>query len=1132
MVKDESVLPSLPKKTVCFVTLELYPTTVGGTGTLIAHMARALLEDEYDLVILFASGCQTQEQFLYADRFNFSNSGNIRAYHLDELVPKDLAIPTNLDDDVYRNSVKIALSLVELTQRHHVDIIELYDYCGPGFHAFACPELMTQTMVVRCHSTVELIARRVRQTVAPQRLLHFHQEREQLRLADGLLISGENFYTSEVKDIYPYLDDAAAYVSPPLLTGFEPHPPRANARNVLFYGRLSTLKGLDTFLRGIALALEDDAFAGWCDRILIAGAEETVATGLSVEEMVAVVPDQHRGRLNFLGLINHDDLQDLLPDVAFAVFANKLESFCYAAHELFVSGTPLILTELPTFKDFFVDGESAAFFNDTAIDLASKMQRLAADPALRERFSRAGIAAASSYLDHRYDDHLAVIKPRRTRQSADALSITILVFSTGVESAEARTIASLEGLGQRTIVLRLHDTMGWSIAGSHWRNDFDRPRGELDLAVLGDAVLGLRAGDVIDREWLDAARVAMASDPRLGVVAGWQLTLEGLRTSASNLLPELALGERMGLGRLIRIPPGLLFAELAGLMKQAGEVGLVLATRKAGLALVELPRIARDSRDAVVTPAFDGPSAMAAEADRLDPGLMAQLPLLARQFSAQPVFWRDVFTPCEATRLPMVLENGLCRVVARPDLAPGGVAILRAHAREGSLPIARSWFSFAGKRAAPSHDPLETAHLVPSRGSVTFPAADETTMELRQGPTEGICEVEYNGRTLILDLRSETLGRTTLRLGDFAILAPAQPISSQRNNHQLLRLEGRLAASDNIASLTIAYEDRWTARRAAPLGAAIISPQEILAHGVHVALETMKRWKSEGRFEALCVAIEDDAGFALLEHLVDSGFDNVTALLPSQVENFAREGGYSASVLAASALVTLAWRANERSVPFSIAAEDPTLAALISGTRSSFYRLSAPWPLPKWSSVTGSPTIAVIGRSNMAHVRTHLVSAAMMLRQRLGGDVRILIPANEPAGDDLLKQFQVLGIERFNEISSEIGMAAGPAVALAVYPDSLLMEDAINASALGYVPLMGPASFRWAVDTEMDTMAARFRVEYWDDAKAIANAAQAILADWSATIAAWEKLREVELDHLATTRAQIWGGAPEAARKG
>lgn len=1115
--------------TVCFVTLELHPTTQGGTGMLIAQTAHKLLEQGYEVIFLFGASRQDEDRFRNTDRFLFPNPGNIRSYHVLDLIPAEVALPGNLPDDVYLLSIRFALALVELTRRHRVNLVEFYDYCGPGFHAFACPELMGQAMAVRLHSTIELIARRVRQALPPERMLHFHQEREQLRLADGLLYSGEHFFEREVREVYPFLGSEGAYASPPVLLGFAPCPPRTDARDLLFYGRLSTLKGLDTFLRGLALALAVPAFDNWVGRINVAGAEETVATGLTLDEMLAVVPEQHRARLNFLGHINHDELQTLLPDVGFAVFANKLESFCYAAHELRVSGTPLILNNLPTFHDFFAEGQSAVFFDGTASDLAGQMCRLAADPGLRERLSQAGIAAAPAYEQHRYGAHLEAIRPRRIAAPASALAVTALVFSTGDDAAEERTLASLEGSGLATIVLRHDHTAGWSIAGSRWRNDFDRPRAEVDMSQLGDAVIGLRAGEIVDAGWLEAARIAMASDPRLGALAGWRLTIEGLRTSASHLLPELALGERIGLGRLTRIASGLLFAELAGQMKHSGEVGLLLAARKAGLALAELPRVALDSREAVVTPRFDAQAAMVVESDRLDAGLLSLLPELARRHAAIPEFWLDSFGAAAPERVTMVLESGLCRLTARHDLSNGEVMILRVNPREGAVRTPWSRFSFWRRGQPRGIDLLEVVHALSQAEVVTFPATDETILELRKGPDCGTCEVEYDGRRILIDLHHKQPTRLSLRLGNFAVLADARASGSLIGRQSQRSLESLLPGTERVATLTVATGDGWIRNHSVPLGAPVIAPAQLLVDGVDSAAKTLYSWQRSGRVGSLVIAIESTDAFKLFQQLVEAGARNLTALLPGQVNHFEREGGYTATIMAAGALAALARKAKDKGWAFDVAGADASVAELISGAGAKFYYLGTPLPKSMWGAREGGLTVALVGRSELAQTRTHLVAAAMLLRRELGDRVRILVPAVEPAGTDLLDEFGMHAIERYTNLSAEFGPAAGPAVALSAFPDVVLDDDVIEATALGYLPVLGPSNFRWAQDAEAADDLARFRVEYWEDAQIVATAASALLADWAAATAAWERLQQGEMARAAATRAKIWGRLPEHA---
>jgi len=62
--------------------------------------------------------------------------------------------------------------------------------------------------------------------------------------------------------------------------------------DVAFYGRLSTLKGLDTFLRAAALALDDPVFARWLGRFVVIGPEDKATMALSPGELRGLIPKE------------------------------------------------------------------------------------------------------------------------------------------------------------------------------------------------------------------------------------------------------------------------------------------------------------------------------------------------------------------------------------------------------------------------------------------------------------------------------------------------------------------------------------------------------------------------------------------------------------------------------------------------------------------------------------------------------------------------------------------------------------------------------------------------------------------------------------------------------------------------
>src|SRR5579864_5888089 len=367
---------------VLFATMEFYPTNVGGAGTFIHHAAALLLEQGFTVVLLFDAVRSEYEQLVSVDRLAIPYGHRLLIYWVEDLC-QDLVIPIPCADMAIGKSLRLDHALRKLTQMHDVDLIELYDYCGHGFHYLAQPAEDRPPVAVRLHSTNELMERMTRAPLAPGRLWLFAMERAQLGLADVVLIPGTAFYEQVVRPLYPTMTPDRVLTSP------LPHLPIGEldydpeARNVAFYGRLSTMKGLDTFLRAGVLALEDPVFAEWLGRFVIIGPEDYVATALSPKEVRGLIPKDQIDRFHFTGRLDHTSLLKRLQTVSFACFGNRLESFCYAAHELHTAGIPLIVNRIPAFEDGFEEGVSAVFFDGTAFDLAAQMVRLARDDALR-----------------------------------------------------------------------------------------------------------------------------------------------------------------------------------------------------------------------------------------------------------------------------------------------------------------------------------------------------------------------------------------------------------------------------------------------------------------------------------------------------------------------------------------------------------------------------------------------------------------------------------------------------------------------------------------------------------------------------------------------------------------------------
>ncbi len=1128
----EVSLQSQRRPCVAFVALEFYPSTHGGAGILISQAARALLSDGFDVVLLLNIGSEEFKTLQLTDRFDFPNPDRLYIYHLQELT-REAILPEGLEDEVYRVSIRIALALQILRKKHHLDFIEIYDYCGPGWHSYACPELTDVPIAVRLHSTIELIARRVREPLDPKRALHYHQERSQLRLADAILCPGERFFEDEVCNLYPFVDRDCALVSKPMLDKFPPRPPRADARNVLFYGRLSTLKGLDTFLRAIPIAMADPSFAAWVGRFVIVGPQETVATGLSLEEMLSVVPEALKARLQFLGRLTHNDLGKMLPDVAFAAFANKVESFCYAAHELHVSGTPLILPRLPAFRDHFEHDVTAKFFDGTAFDLAMAMVTLAADQERRASMSARGIKNATGYRVNCYQDHIRSIKPRRVSGGGEDIPVTALLFSQGDRLLEDLSTNHLNALGVETVLLRSRNKTGWSIAGSRFENDPQLTRTIAHTRPVGRAILGLRAGDIVDAEWLKRARQILARDDRIGSVAGWRLDAEGLRTAADHLLPELALGGRMGLRRLIRVPHGLMTSELFALMKNAGEVSLLLLQRTAGRALTELPAVAVDARFADETPCFDAAVALAAESDRLDQLVLGALPALSRQFVDETTPLKVNFASGELRQFADAAETGICQITTRPDEADGEVWLLRIFAREGSLRLPWNAVEFSdGWISHEDNDPLVNK-VINGKGTARYVATDETTIDLLVGPICGACEIAFRGKRIIIKLQRPEYGQITIRLADLSpVIADPSSLNRSVEQLELQRFPSRTMEISNQL-LLIASPGSWTARYMTGFQSIIMAPGSLGSTAL-AAAAAICRSVEERPDCAVAFEISSEKELSILEHLIELKLPRLTVILPADNISYNNMIGYAASVLVAAALSRLARRAKKLDVHIRIAAQDSGLKQLFEASGASFLVLP-PQLLPvSWGRAEAPPSLAIVSHSQMtSSAATHLASAAIILRRRLGRQLRVFVSDADVQSQAVLREFRTGNVVLFRNLRSQPLQAIGPAVALSVHPDRIAPDDALASAALGFAPLVGPSGLgSLHLEQEIEQELSLFSIEYWEDSRTIADRAERLFSNWHNTCNAFTRIVNFSTVLAQAARAELcqpFGGAPERA---
>lgn len=1052
-----------------------------------------LLEAGHEVILLLDIPREEFVRFDAADKFNYPNPHNIRAYRVADH-SSDCVYPNNSLDPEYLRSIRIAAALSKVTERETLDLIEFYDYCGPSFHFLATPARSACAIAIRLHNTIELIDRKVRNGLTVSRLLHYQMERTQLSMVDGIFFPGRDYLNSEVRAIYPWLAEAKCQYSPPVLAPVVKARPAGN--DVIFYGRLSTFKGLDTFLAGASIALRDPGFSRWLGKFVVIGPEETVASALSLRDMKDVVPEPLRDRFRFVGRVSHSDLASYLDRSAFAVFANRIESFCYAAHELHCAGVPLIVSDTAAFRDHFVDGSTAVFFDSTAADLAEKIVSLAQDAALRSDLSRSGKRRVSSYWQNSYNEHISAIV--RAEAFQEPIGITPIIFSNGDAEVEQHTLRSLGKYVETAIILRSTDRGiligGRPFVASSVRGD------SVNLLPVEQVVLGLRAGDEVVSDWLRDATAVMARDSQIGALSSWESGSQGVQTNSDHLLPEHTLTSRQGLRRLIRILPGLTFAELAAQIKIGGEVSLLLAARARGLAIMESPQVGILTERSIATPTFHTSEVLKVEYDRFDRGYLA----IATSVTSEDALFKSIeSSSITVTDLRLVgtrLDATLCAVRSRPDFQPGEVWVRRCFAQNVGVqtPWAECQISPEWEERGPQG---QTPAMVTNwLGTLTFRASEQGAIELQAGPYCGAVEVTFSNHSHVLNLRRSKPCVLLCRLSDLAVLGGR--INSVRSDIEVTATVERHVASlstrppELSKSLLVAGRDNWALTRSILRSFALMPPtlqvDDLPGRGEDAgrSVAYLLQLADVMSIERLIIGAESEASLSLIDCLVQTSRRPSLAILVGPIAHFyAGERDANATALLAAETFSIVRR---RPKDITVVSADSGILEMFQRSGIAVEKLGLMPPIARISHDATAPlAVAVLKCSRVAPTSGHLVAAARLIADKFP-EVLICLQASDEQAAKIAGTIGVRNFRLFDSVAELSVLAQNRrAIALAAYPDALPPEEIGLAVKAGFLPIVGSGGL-WSDHGSFS----QFSVTYWDNAYDIADAATRIATDW------------------------------------
>ncbi len=579
---------------ICFISYEIHPTTWGGCGVLLDHAARQLLEAGHTVIFLLDVPATLFRQFNENDRLRLPHADCCRAYAVDDLC-RDLTCSGKDIASVYQfNSLRLAHAYYRLTAQERIDYAEFFDYCGPGYYAMTRrlygEDPTGAVLGVRVHTTVEMMDRyEATRCIDRERYGLYALERGALRLAETVLVPSRPFHEHYCRQAYGLPDDKVVVSQPPKLPF-----PRAQRRpdpcgpfRIAFIGRIYHLKGVDQIVHaGVLLLRRRPELQATFELIGFDNPESPFGTSYT-EYLKTLIPARSRDRFVFPGQLSHEQIGERLDETLFAVFPNQVESFCYAAHEMYDAGIPLVLNDLPAFRAFFTHERNALVYDGSTEGLLAAMQRMIDEPALREQlvhpYDVATQPLGSFYAAPRAHAPLAV----ECTDKAERLIATVIVLQAGDANAQTRTVEALSAQTDRRFrQINLipsepddEETFWWLGRSWHARSDNGAPIIATDLLTTG-ALAILESGDEPAPEWLARSRAVLQRRSELGFSGTWCRAEGKLVPSTLDIAPELYPFEHgSALTRaLIRTDPGHLLIDLLDPnLGPLGEMGCIFA---------------------------------------------------------------------------------------------------------------------------------------------------------------------------------------------------------------------------------------------------------------------------------------------------------------------------------------------------------------------------------------------------------------------------------------------------------------------------------------------------------------------------------------------------------------------------
>jgi len=540
---------------ILFATYEFHPTTWGGCGVLLRHATDLLLSQGHEVVLLLDIPKDYFDRFVDRDHPTLADPKRCTAYHADSLCenfPSDIA---EVASPFIWKSLRFAHALRVLAETDPVDFVEFFEYCGVGYHSFAEKRFGLQPerpiLGSRVHNSVELIdLHEGTKEIDRDRCILYGLERAALAHSESVLLPSQSYAERYYLERYGLSDDVIEISEPPTVR-FEKRDERPidQRREVQFFGRIFEFKGVECFVRAALLLLEEDPALD-LDFVLIGNDSHDGPDGGSYSAYLkGTIPERFSDRFVFTGHIDHEAVVDRFGRARFVVFPNKFESFCYAAHEAYEAAVPMIVSDIPAFRNYLQEGRDAVYFDGTSIDLARQMRSLIDNPDQAEALDR-GTRLATAPLGSFYEAPRAFRPIVQGEVGPLEVAIVVIVPPNATDAHLHRTLDAIQPqieVGDEIMVAfeASDDRANTAATGVRWLGATRRVQA-IDGAPISlgglrtkDAMWIVLAGDEPQSDFLSLCRGALARNPSLGFAGTWHRDATGVLLEGTlDVIPE------------------------------------------------------------------------------------------------------------------------------------------------------------------------------------------------------------------------------------------------------------------------------------------------------------------------------------------------------------------------------------------------------------------------------------------------------------------------------------------------------------------------------------------------------------------------------------------------------------------